>query len=145
MNRNLWSNVVMKIARYVSIVCIAATLGACAAAPSNEITPESVADISGKWIVTLQMPQGAVDSIMTVIQTGSVIKGTLGTPDSAMGAVDYTGNVNGKDVTFSYSVEKFGAPVGTIIDYVGVLDGAAMKGRATFGSFGGGDWSAKRP
>jgi hypothetical protein len=82
---------------------------------------------------------------MTVIQTGPLIKGTLGTLDSAMGAVDYTGSVNGKNVKFSYSVEKFGAPAGTIISYVGVVDGAVMKGRATFGSFGGGEWSARRP
>jgi hypothetical protein len=139
----------MKIARNIWIVCIAAAVGACAATPSKPITPptsipnaHAIADISGNWIVSVQTLQGVVDSKMTIIQTGSAIKGTL---DGTMGAVDYTGSVNGKDVKFSYNVEKFGAPAGTIIIYVGVLDGATMKGKATFGGFGGGEWSAKRP
>lgn len=143
----------MNIARHISIACIAAVLAACAAAPSRPLaqstttpTPAStapaVADISGKWIITVQTPQGAVDATMTVAQTGSAIKGTV---DSSMGTVDYVGNVNGKDVKFTYSVEKFGAPAGSNFEYIGTIDGAAMKGTATFAGFGTGDWSARRP
>jgi hypothetical protein len=79
---------------------------------------------------------------MTVIQTGTAIKGNL---DSPMGSVDYTGTVNGKDVKFSYSIEQFGAPAGSILDYTGSVDGGVMKGHAKFATFGEGDWSAKRP
>jgi len=136
----------MNITRRVSIVCIAALIAACSASPSKPVTPPApavpaVADISGKWLLTVQSPQGAIDANMTVIQTGTAIKGTL---DSAMGKVDYTGSVNGKDVKFSYSIEQFGAPAGSILDYTGSVDGGVMKGHAKFASFGEGDWSAKR-
>jgi hypothetical protein len=137
----------MSITRNISIACIAALLAACSATPSKPVTPPApvapaVADISGKWIFTVQSPTGAVDANMTVNQTGTAINGTM---DSQMGVVDYKGSVNGKEVKFSYSVEKFGAPAGTVFDYVGTVEGNAMAGKATFAAFGEGSWSAKRP
>jgi hypothetical protein len=144
---------VMTITRNFSIACIAAVLSACAAAPNKPVAPAAatlakstvtpaVADISGNWILTVNTPQGGVDAKMTVVQAGSAISGTL---DSSMGVVDYTGSVNGKEVKFNYSIEKFGAPPGSIIDYVGKIEGTIMSGTAKFASFGSGDWSAKRP
>jgi len=137
----------MTFIRRISIACVAALIAACSATPSKPVTPPApvapaVADISGKWILTVHSPQGAIDANMTVVQTGTAIKGTL---DSAMGTVDYTGSVNGKDVKFSYSIEKFGAPAGSILDYTGSVDGGVMKGNAKFATFGEGEWSAKRP
>jgi len=137
----------MNTTRRIATVCIAALIAACSATPSKPVTPPApavpaVADISGKWLLTVQTPQGAIDANMTVIQTGTAIKGNL---DSPMGSVDYTGTVNGKDVKFSYSIEQFGAPAGSILDYTGSVDGAVMKGHAKFASFGEGDWLAKRP
>jgi len=140
----------MNNVRNLLIGGFAALVAACSTAPSSDVKPAaasalaapSVADISGNWILTVQSPQGAIDANMSVIQTGSAIKGKL---ESAMGTVDYTGSVNGKEVKFSYSIEQFGAPAGSILDYTGTVDGAVMKGNAKFASFGEGEWTAKRP
>ncbi len=139
----------MNVARNISIACIAVALSACAAAPSKTVAPtvspvpvaSAVTDISGKWALTVKAPTGAVDATLTVKQTGSIIDGTL---DSAMGVVDCAGTINGKELKFSYSVEQFGAPAGTIFTYVGTVDGAVIKGKALFANFGEGEWSAKR-
>lgn len=137
----------MKTVRIISIACLAAWIAACSTMPTSPgnapaTAAAPIADISGAWIMTVQTPTGGIDSTMTVVQTGSAIKGTL---SSAMGTVDYTGSIEGKEVKFSYSVDQFGAPPGTTFDYVGLLEGGVMSGMAKFSSFGEGEWTAKRP
>jgi hypothetical protein len=138
----------MNFAQHVSIILVAAIIGACSVGPNKPTSPTSVpaapvtADIAGKWNLSVQTLQGTADSTMTVVQSGSSIKGTL---TGAMGTVDFTGTVNGKDVKFGHSIEQFGAPAGSVVDYAGIADGATMKGRAKFAAFGEGDWTAKRP
>jgi hypothetical protein len=134
----------MNILQTISIGLIAASIAACSATPSKPAAPIAppVTDISGKWLLTVQSPMGAVEGDMVVIQTDRAIKGTI---DSKMGNIDITGSVNGKEVKFTYSVEKLGAPAGTNFDYTGTVDGGAMKGSATFSTFGAGEWSARRP
>lgn len=92
--------------------------------------------------MTVQSPSGAMDAKMTVVQAGSAIKGTL---DSTMGVIDYAGSVSGNQIKFAYSVEKFGAPAGTMFDYAGTVTAGSMTGIAKFSSFGEGSWSARRP
>ena len=138
----------MNTVRHLLMGCLAALVAACSTAPTAEVkapppaAAPAVTDISGNWIMTVQTPQGAIESNMSVIQTGSAIKGKL---ESAMGTVDYTGSVNGKEVKFTYSIEQFGAPPGSNLEYVGTVEGKVMSGKAKFASFGEGEWSAKRP
>jgi hypothetical protein len=84
---------------------------------------------------------GAVEADMTVVQNGNAISGRL---ESQMGNVDYNGNIDGSNIKFSYDVGQLGAPAGTRFDYAGTIENGAMKGKATFASFGEGEWSAKR-
>ena len=133
----------MNILRSVSIGLIAAVISACSAAPSKPVAPAApqVANVSGKWLLTVTSPMGTVDGNMTIVQSGKEITGTI---DSSMGNVDLAGSVNEKEVKFSYSIEKLGAPAGTIFDYTGTVDAGAMKGKAAFAGMGEGTWTAKR-
>ena len=133
----------MNTLRTLAIVSVATIIAACSAAPSKPaaVAAPAVADVSGKWLLTVTSPMGSVDGDMVVVQTGKDFKGTIA---SQMGTVDFTGNVNVNEVKFSYGIEKVGGPPGTIFDYVGTVDGAAMKGKATFATFGEGEWTAKR-
>jgi hypothetical protein len=63
--------------------------------------------------------------------------------DSPMGSVDIAGNVVDKDVKLGFNINAQGMDLK--IDFIGVLEGTdTIKGRAVFGSFGEGTFSAKK-
>jgi hypothetical protein len=109
----------------------------------------AVANIAGKWRLTVDTPQGVIEAQMLVEQTGHSIRGKL---DTARGSVDYTGTVERKKVNFSYDISRFGAPPGSKTQCTGTIESnEMMKGKAVdemkgtaFESFGGGGWIAKR-
>ncbi len=142
----------MKTFRIVLIASATALAAACSSAPSKPAVPvasaapvapvaPALANIAGNWIITVETPMGTMDAKMSVVQNGKDINGRL---ESQMGNVDYKGGVDTNNIKFSYSIEALGGPPGSF-DYVGQLDAGVMKGKATFGSFGDGTWTAKRP
>jgi hypothetical protein len=142
----------MNTFRTVMIASAAAIAAACSSTPSKPVAPvapvtpvaavaPAIANIAGNWNLAVETPMGVIEAKMSVVQTGKDIKGRI---ESGMGNVDYVGTVGANDVKFSYSIESLGGPPGSF-DYVGTLDGGAMKGKATFANFGEGAWSAKRP
>ena len=83
---------------------------------------------------------GAQDADMTVQQTGEALAGKV---SSQMGTVDYTGTLQGNDVAFSFSINVQGMDLR--LDYSGTVEpDGTMKGKAVFGSFGEGTFTAKR-
>jgi hypothetical protein len=95
--------------------------------------------LSGEWVLTTQSQMGAQDAVMTVRQTGSALAGTI--RDRA-GAVDYTGAVHGAAVAFVYTIKVQGTDLK--LDYNGTVEGDTIKGKAVFGQFGEGTFTAKR-
>jgi hypothetical protein len=134
----------MNTFRVVLITSVAALAAACSSTPSQPAAPVAKAapaaiNLAGNWIITTESQMGSSDSKMSVVQTGKDFKGTM---ESPMGSVPYTGVVEGNDVKFGFDFDMQGTALR--IDYIGVLEGSAMKGKAVFGSFGEGTFTAKK-
>jgi hypothetical protein len=91
--------------------------------------------IDGDWDITVVSPQGERKTKVNLKQTGENINGT-------MGPYAITGSVKGADVTLKYTV-KF-QDNDLPITMTGKLTGDAMGGKADFGGFAEGDWTAKK-
>jgi hypothetical protein len=122
---------------------LAAVLGACTTTPKQSPPPPPpnamTADLSGTWVLTTRSQMGAQDARMTVRQTGSALAGTI---TGQSGTVDYKGTVTGATVAFDFTIKVQGTDLK--LDYSGTVDGDTMKGKAVFGQFGEGTFTAKR-
>jgi hypothetical protein len=128
--------------RTLALASLALLIAACASTPqsgSGGATTPKGPDLSGNWVLTTESQMGAQDSDMVVKQSGSALTGTL---TSQLGSVDYTGSVEGQNVVFSFMFNAQGTDLK--IDYTGIVEGDTMKGKAVFGSFGEGTFTAKR-
>jgi len=128
----------MSKVRVLVLALLALALTACMSTPAAPAKPKAP-NLTGDWVLTTETPMGARDSQMTVTQAGDALTGKI---VSERGAVDYAGTLTGTDVAFSFSVNAQGMDLK--IDYAGVVDGDTMKGTATFGQFGDGNFTAKR-
>lgn len=133
----------MKNFRAGVLISVALLIGACASTPSTQPSPRppavEAADLSGTWVLTTESRMGAQDAQMTVRQTGSALAGTI---TGEAGTVDYTGAVNGSAVAFDFTITVQGTDLK--LDYSGTVDGDTMQGRAVFGQFGEGTFTARR-
>lgn len=129
----------MNKVRALLIASAAVLLAACSSTP-KQADGAKVPNLAGDWVVTIESQMGAQDSKMNLTQSGSDLKGQM---DSPMGLVDVAGKVADKDVTLGFNINAQGMDLK--IDFIGVLEGAdTIKGRAVFGSFGEGTFSAKK-
>lgn len=134
-NKRGW---MMKSLRVGILACVALLLAACAGTPSQPSQPKGV-DLSGNWILTTASQMGAQDADMSIRQSGSALAGTI---TGQAGSVDYTGSVNGSAVAFDFVINIQGTDLK--LDYSGTLEGNTIKGKAVFGQFGAGTFTAKR-
>jgi hypothetical protein len=96
--------------------------------------------IAGDWDVTIQSPQGANTVHVTFKQDGSKISGVF---KSQMGELPFQdGTLEGDDLKFGFAIPLQGQSLD--ITMTGKVDGASITGKAQFGGFGEGDWTAKR-
>jgi hypothetical protein len=128
----------MNSVRLLVLASIATLVAACSTAPATPAKPKGP-DLSGDWVLTTESQMGAQNADMTVKQTGNALAGTL---TSQMGSVDYTGTVEGDNVAFGFMFNAQGTDLK--IDYTGVVAGDTIKGKAVFGAFGEGTFTAKR-
>ena len=129
----------MNKAHALGLAALAILVAACSSTPQQPEAPAAGPDLTGNWVVTTESRMGAHDSDMTVKQTGSALAGTL---ISQMGSVNYTGSIEGSVVEFGFDLDIRGNSLR--IDYSGVVEGDSMKGKAVFGPFGEGSFTAKR-
>lgn len=126
-----------KVLRLAAITVVATLATACTSMPS---LPKSKGrDLSGEWVLTTESQMGAQDALMTVRQTGSALAGTI---DDKGGRVNYTGSLNGAAVAFDFTINVHGTDLK--LDYAGTIEGDTIKGKAVFGQFGEGTFTAKR-
>jgi hypothetical protein len=118
---------------------VATLAAACASTTPSQPKPSKGSDLSGEWVLTTESQMGAQDALMTVRQTGNALAGTI---DSKAGSVDYSGSVNGAAVAFDFVISVHGTDLK--LDYSGTVEGDTMRGRAVFGQFGEGTFTAKR-
>lgn len=97
-------------------------------------------DIAGDWDVSIQSAQGTTNVRVTFKQDGSKVSGIF---KSQMGELPFQdGTLEGNDLKFGFSIPIQGTPLD--ITMTGKVDGSSITGKAQFGTFGEGGWTAKR-
>jgi hypothetical protein len=112
------------------------TLAISMAAPALAQTPPNIA---GDWDVTITSPQGTNTVLVTLKQDGEKVDGLFKSP---LGELPFSGTIAGSELKFNFTFPVDGQPL--LITMTGKLDGEAIAGKADFGGFAEGDWSAKR-
>jgi imidazolonepropionase-like amidohydrolase len=99
-----------------------------------------MAQVAGTWTVTVNGPQGAMTSTMTMTQTADAIDGNM---ISELGTAAISdGRVNGRTVTWSASFQMGGER--TTVNFEGEVDGNRMTGRLRAGEMGTMTFTAER-
>jgi hypothetical protein len=97
-------------------------------------------NVAGDWNVTIQSAQGASDVQVTFKQDGDKLSGIFKSP---MGELSFEGGtITGSDLKFGFTLPIQGQALD--ITMTGKVDGPSITGKAVFGSFGEGDWTARR-
>jgi hypothetical protein len=136
--------------RVIAIAAFAVLAAACSSTATKPAgTPAAmppaapaVANLAGTWALTIDSQMGSQESKLTLTQTGNELAGGMEAP-APVGNVPVKGTVNGADVKISFNVNAQGMDL--TIDFIGTQEnGNTMKGRAVFGSFGEGTFTAKK-
>jgi hypothetical protein len=102
---------------------------------------QAPANVTGKWIFTVETSAGGGMPTVTLKQDGEKLTGHYSS--QTFGEVDLTGTVKGAAITF-----MFGADVqGTHLDvtYSGTIEGKdSMKGKVNLGGLGEGTFTARK-
>lgn len=99
---------------------------------------EEIADVAGKWQLTMQTPRGERTMALNFEQDGANLSGMLEGP---RGATELKGKVKGNEVTFTITRKT---PRGEReLKYRGTLKGDTLKGKVDMGRREM-DWSATR-
>lgn len=135
----------MNTFRALTLAAAASLIAACASsppAPPPAPPAPKVAQLAGNWTLTIESQMGSQDSKLTLAQAGDALTGNLDAP-APVGQAPVTGKVAGNDVNMSFNVNAQGMELK--IDLIGTHENATtMKGKAVFGSFGEGAFTAKR-
>jgi hypothetical protein len=113
-----------------------AMAGSAFAQPTPTPAPVSVA---GDWDVTVQSPQGTNTVLVTLKQDGEKLEGLFKSP---LGELPFSGTLTGNEMKFNFMFPVDGQPLA--ITMTGKVEGENITGKADFGGFAEGDWSAKR-
>lgn len=89
-----------------------------------------LADISGKWVMTVQGPQGAMDSNVEFKQEGEKLSGTISSEQ--LGTSKVEGTVKGDTLRFAFSIDaggqQFALTGGALLKEKDVIDGQLVAG-----------------
>lgn len=96
-------------------------------------------DVTGTWDLAVQTSAGPGHPVFTFKQEGERLSGRY---RGAFGEAPVTGTVRGTAIVFSVKVRAGNQD--TVIEYAGTVEGAAMKGRVTIGSFGEGTFTGAK-
>jgi hypothetical protein len=113
-------------------ICISVTLALLVISTAFAQSGDSV------WDSTLTSPQGSFEVKITVKRDGNNITGTV---KSDNGESPFKGTINGKEIKINYAIDYMGNNLP--ITLTGTIDGNTIKGKADYGGFADGDWTAK--
>lgn len=100
------------------------------------------AQVAGTWAVTVNSPQGASTSTLTLTQSGDVLDGSMASEIGTATISD--GQVSGRNVSWTASFQVQGQTL--TVTFEGQVDGDRMTGRARAGEMGSMTFTAeKRP
>jgi hypothetical protein len=109
-------------------------VGVSVVGPAAAQTP----DVSGRWDVVLNAPDGAHKATLTLKNDAGKLTGTIGNTDADM---PIEGSQTGGDVTLSFTYRGGDNPM--LITMKGAQKGDSISGSATFGDSPG-DWTGTR-
>src|SRR5262245_5673350 len=96
--------------------------------------------VAGNWDVTINSPQGANTSLVVFKQDGDKVSGVF---KGRAGELPFEGGtLTGNELKFSFTINAQGMQLP--ITMTGKVEGESMSGKADFGGFAEGDWTAKR-
>ena len=126
--------------RAVMIASIAVLATACASTPSTPIPPAApvIASIGGNWTLVVDTPNGPMNFTMSVVQSGTSVNAKI---TDTRGTYDYNGTIDGNAVKIGH--DSINMP-GMRIEYIGTVVADTFSGKAVFGNFGEGTFTAKR-
>jgi len=96
-------------------------------------------NVAGDWDVTINSPQGANTSKVTFKQDATKLDGMIKSP---AGETPIGGTIEADEVKVAFTINIQGMPFEIKLN--GKLVGDTMAGKADFGGFAEGDWTAKR-
>jgi hypothetical protein len=96
-------------------------------------------NVAGDWDVTIVSPQGPNTTRLTLKQDADKLDGMFKSP---MGELPVKGSVTGSDVKITFTIDIQGQ--GLDIALNGKANGATITGTAVFGTFGEGEFTAKK-
>lgn len=95
-------------------------------------------NVAGAWDMTINGPQGIMETTMTLAQDGDMVSGTI---DGPMGSVEVAGAVAANLMKLAFDVDAGGEMIS--ITMIGEVNGATMEGSMDYGQ-GAAEFTAKR-
>lgn len=90
-----------QISRRIIAVSLLLSIGTVSA-----VAQRVLADVAGKWTMSVNTPNGATESTATFKQAGDTLSGTL--ESEMMGSAKLTGTVKGDTVRFAFTLDMQG-------------------------------------
>jgi hypothetical protein len=122
-----------QIVSLLALSC-ALVLATATAADKPEKAP---ADVAGIWNLTVEFSGGGGNPVFTFKQDGGKLTGRYA---GALGEAEVTGTIKGNEIKFAFTI----AGQSESVTYTGTVDGDAMKGKVSFGSYGEGTFAGKK-
>jgi hypothetical protein len=121
---------VRRVLTCVSVFAMILAAGAAA--------PFAQTDISGDWTLTINGPQGALDTEASLTQAGDKVTGKF---SSQMGETSVEGTMSGSTLALAFNVVTPNGPID--VKMTAEVAGAEMKGMIDFG-MGTADFTGKK-
>ena len=100
------------------------------------LAPLTAQDISGNWIMTVDLDVGSGEvSFVFEVEDGKI----TGTYAGTFGEAELTGTIEGVVVNFTYQTDDAG-----VVTYSGVVDGDTMSGECEYELAGGGTFQGTK-
>jgi hypothetical protein len=123
--------------RFSLVVALVAVVGFIAS-PLTSTLVAAQNNIDGKWALSFDTPQGAIDASATFKADGETLTGTM---ESQAGSTSFKGTIKGKLVNFTMNVNTPNGDVSVQLN--AELNGDELKGTFDFGG-GVGNWTGKK-
>jgi len=101
-------------------------------------TPFAQASVAGDWTLTINGPQGTIDTLASLAQADEKVTGRF---SSEMGETDVQGTLSGSTLSLAFNVVTPNGPID--IRLTAEVAGAEMKGTIDFG-MGTADFTGKK-
>lgn len=121
------------VRRVLACVTVVATVLAAGAA-----APYAQTNVAGDWVLTINGPQGTVDTDASFKQAGDKVTGTFSSP---MGETSVEGTITGSTLSIAFNVVTPNGPID--VKMVAEVTGGDMKGTVDF-SMGTADFTGKK-